>query len=1321
MLPVQRPVLLDEHGFLLPVSDNQWCLGEYVRPTAVSALPGTGHSFAVLAAAGAGKTTTCKALSEHEPNATYLNAAPLTRDNLERKIGIACGEQRPVYLDGLDQAVLHDPRLLQWLEEELTTEAARSVPWRLACRSAAWEASLTAALKRGLPGFDEWKLLPLDRATAESVVSVQGYDGVRFIEALIDARLGRLSACAGQLLTTARYWTVQGRLPAGSVEAMQFEIDRFLAEPNTKVRPRMPLDQARRIAKRLGAFTVFSGTQALSLAPAADEATLSVDRLPSGAESIEPTRPITPEDYGDVLGTALFDPGAPGVVTFRHQMYAEYLAAAYLVDRDAAPEQVADLLGTSVNGVLPPSRIGVASWLAALKPRLVEQLIADNVTTFAFSAATVELTSDTARAAVVEALLDTAARDDQMPESGLDLKGLVHSALEDQLSRHLVEGPATSQHLWWLARLAVAGQCTRLASAFADAAQDRRWYFARRGAIIAADRLGDDTIRCSLRSLLDPDPTDEDNQVYSTTLDVLYPRLLSTDDLSAVLRPHRSTFHGNYRRTLHSLADRIPEDDLARFISAFAAGIDDDSDLLKHYYDLPVGLIRRAWQHADHTATRQALAQLLAASVRSHYWHRVKPREAAVWIEGPVDRRRALAIDLAGLDPRTWYAVISTGLLIHDDVPWLLDRLPALPVGVAETLIDCLPQLLLDVPASTADLILTLPEDHPAYAATDHLRGAVDVNSSDVAQHRKLAAEDHAYEQGLIEQRTTARRTATELLNHLDAGPTSWWQLTYQLAEGDSDPLFGEDLTQRPGWQHLTEEQRHATLLGGLRYLHAHTPDHQQWCGLESLNPTVVVPDWEGVRLLSTLAYHAPAAIADLDPAVWATWSHSIIATWVIHPERNITMRGKLLDVALDQARQPVLDAALSHLDDLEAASKSLSPEPVYRYLAPHLADDLAHRLLDDRYSGELARGLLDLLAQKGPTATALETCLRLTRENRSALIGRAQVHLAALAPNTIIDELAANPPTADTVAGLAQRFDITRLDHTHLVKAAAVLLTTHPYADDDSLRSGYTDSRHHAQNLRIRVLRQLADTGSVDELVALRHDRPELDQRIITTTYLRTAKTRQAELTLARTTPQDLLELLRSSDARLVHDDADLVKVVLRQLDKLQHTIKNQGAFRDIWNGNQPQTEDDISDWIGRRCEELLASGVVVNREVHVVRNRDRGGIGTRIDLTATAHSQSSDHALVAIEAKRSDNHELLTAMSNQLIDRYLIPIGRSHGVYLAYWITPEQRPQSWSRSTFPASEELLDRLRQQANDARNQGMHIAPYVLDISRPRTG
>ncbi|NGY65058.1 hypothetical protein G7043_39710 [Lentzea sp. NEAU-D13] len=1319
-LPASHPVLLDDDGFLLPPPEDDWLSGDDVRPVAVTTLPKAKSSFALLGAGGAGKTSTFEALAKHEPLASVLNVAPLTRDSLERKLAAACEQHRPIYLDGLDQAALHDPRLLQWLEDELTSEAARLVPWRLACRSAAWEASLAHVLKDRLPDFTEWKLLPLDRVSAEVLASAQGHDGERFIAAIVEADLGRLSACAGQLLTTAKYWSTKGRLPSGSVEAMQFEIDQFLAEPNNKVLSAMPIDRARVIAKRLGAFTAFSSTQSLSLAPhEADGVTLSVDQLPSSSEPAAPSSPVMPEDYRSVLRTALFDFAAPGLLVFRHQMYVEYLAAAYLVDRRATPEQVATLLGADANGVLPTSRIGVAAWIAALKPELVERLIADNVETFAFSAAAVEISSDPARAAVVEALLDAAARDDQQPRWNLDLTGLVHSTLEGQLSRRLPTEPADSQLLWWLSRLAIAGRCEGLARQFAEAAQDTTHQaYARRAAIFAADRLGNDEVRRSLRTLLDGDLADPDNEILCTLIEVLYPRLLTTDDLASVMRPHRSILYGNYRQKLRVLADDIPTPDLARFIRGLAAGVDDESDVLKDYYELPTHLLRRAWPHADDPQLRTALAELVAASVRSHHWNR--GRQDIPWAEGPVERRRALALELARMTVRDWYAVVTTGLICSDDVAWLVDQLPALLDLEAETLSTCLSAILHDPSAESADLILGLSPEHPAYEATNHLRGASELNSPAVAKRREMAAQDHAYKREQTDRRTQARHAIAELLDGLEADPALWWKLTYLLTDDDNDAIFNEDLTARPGWQHLTEDERVKTLQAGIRYLHVHQPEPKRWCGFTSLNTGDALSDWEGVRLLSTLARHTPEILKTQGSSVWTNWSHSIIATWLTHTSsNNEPMRHALLNVGMTLAPEPILDAALHHLDDLEAAGRNLSSEPVYRHLGPHIGAEVARRLLDGRYSGELARDVLDLVAQQAQPATALDTCLQLRNQDHSKLASRARAHLATIAPNLVIDEFDTTAPTAAAVAEMASRFNIIKLDHAHLVRAASHLLNTYPYAEDQPLQPGFAYTpAHHAQELRGRLLQQLADNGHAQDLDALRQGRPELDHNIITSAYLRTARSRQAELTLTPTTADDLLELLRSSDARLVHNDADLVRVVLHMLAKLQHSIKHEGAFRDIWNDTTPQTEDDISDWIRRRCHELSSSGIVVNRELHVVRNSAKGGIGTRIDLTAESRSPTAQDAFVVIEAKRIDNNELLTSISQQLIELYLKPLELSYGIYLAYWIRPDQRPKRWSHSAYPTAADLLEKLEQQAEDERTHGVHITPYVLDISRP---
>jgi hypothetical protein len=256
----------------------------------------------------------------------------------------------------------------------------------------------------------------------------------------------------------------------------------------------------------------------------------------------------------------------------------------------------------------------------------------------------------------------------------------------------------------------------------------------------------------------------------------------------------------------------------------------------------------------------------------------------------------------------------------------------------------------------------------------------------------------------------------------------------------------------------------------------------------------------------------------------------------------------------------------------------------------------------------------------------------------------------------------------------------------------------------------------HHAQDLRNRLLQQLSVNGATHDLMALREGRPEHD-RLIIGLRLRNARARQADLALTPTPPAQLLELLRRADARLVRDDADLQRVIIRQLDRLQHDIAHNGAFREIWNGEQHQSEDDISDWIQRRFRDQITSGVIVDREVQVLRPKQQG-IGTRIDLTATARTNSRDMACVLIEAKHLGNDELLDAMTDQLIERYLVPRGRSHGVYLVYWITPAQRPKDWSRRQFVQPIDLMTVLRKQADVAKKTGFHIEPYILDISRP---
>lgn len=282
---------------------------------------------------------------------------------------------------------------------------------------------------------------------------------------------------------------------------------------------------------------------------------------------------------------------------------------------------------------------------------------------------------------------------------------------------------------------------------------------------------------------------------------------------------------------------------------------------------------------------------------------------------------------------------------------------------------------------------------------------------------------------------------------------------------------------------------------------------------------------------------------------------------------------------------------------------------------------------------------------------------------------------------------------------------------------AARLLLDAFPCHDEPPTQGGAVTPEHTTRQLRSTLLQQLASAGRVDDLSVLLENREEEDQQVLGQ-YLATARARQADLAVTIINPPSVLDLLRSADTRLVRDDADFLTVILYQLDHLQHQITHSTAFREIWDGDTPQSEDSITDWIQQRLEDYFAKGVVVDREVQVKREKPKG-VGTRIDCVATAVTETKSIARVLFEAKLANNKEVPTAMREQLIDRYLIPQGRRHGILLVYWIHPDRRPgKGWLKTLYPAKETLRATLQEQADAEMKNGFHIIPVVLDITPP---
>src|SRR6266536_4958025 len=175
VLPVQRgastsggavgvEVVLDRQGFLDLVPETWSWFGGGARPIPVTELVALGNgamSFVLLAPGGVGKTTVLEALRELESNGVMVDLRLFDKSGMHLQLAAAIECGGPVYVDGLDVVASEEPSVFRILEHHMTSPAGQRVRWRLACRPAAWDMSLAAALEGTLTSFQELKLLPL--------------------------------------------------------------------------------------------------------------------------------------------------------------------------------------------------------------------------------------------------------------------------------------------------------------------------------------------------------------------------------------------------------------------------------------------------------------------------------------------------------------------------------------------------------------------------------------------------------------------------------------------------------------------------------------------------------------------------------------------------------------------------------------------------------------------------------------------------------------------------------------------------------------------------------------------------------------------------------------------------------------------------------------------------------------------------------------------------------------------------------------------------------------------------------------------------------
>jgi hypothetical protein len=214
----------------------------------------------------------------------------------------------------------------------------------------------------------------------------------------------------------------------------------------------------------------------------------------------------------------------------------------------------------------------------------------------------------------------------------------------------------------------------------------------------------------------------------------------------------------------------------------------------------------------------------------------------------------------------------------------------------------------------------------------------------------------------------------------------------------------------------------------------------------------------------------------------------------------------------------------------------------------------------------------------------------------------------------------------------------------------------------------------------------------------------------------------------------RDLVALLANGARRIVRDNDDLMRLILESLELLEQRLVHSDlpAVDDLWlwkeaglqrSNFRHKDEEFISDYIARWLRDTIGpdSKVVVNREVQPQR-------GDRTDILVQAWSQTpagrnrtETPLSVTIEVKGCWNPGIRNGAKTQLLEQYLRPFGRSHGIFLVAWFhspaCPKIATKQNSHLDVDLAEDAIRKVHEFVEPARISGFRVVPAVLDCRK----
>lgn len=1257
-------------------------------------------------------------------------------------------------LDGADELLMENPKYLhqfaKHLKEKLDEKPTGHLQLVLSCRAAEWpEGQLTHLWPQAQCVVA--RLCQLTWEAADAFVKHHLHEQAEaFWNEVRKLKIVFLAVWPHSLAELVQEFRLnEGRLPHSlfdlvhSAALRRCDVHHSETDDDRRLRLRdhdVETDWVYRLAERAAALTCFSGRHQLSLRPGdtfTHAISAEVYRSTPEPQVDHSVKAISQADLDALPRAAMFARLTGGRICFAHQLFREFMAAAWLADRGVTVLQLENLFGSrAVDGRWRhfPQLAAIAAWLASTpdQGRWRQFLIANDPAVLLRADAACLPDSD--KRDIAKALLDRAVQDRAVDQGWQHrhLRGLACEGLAEILQPHLLNFSGANEAARDLAiDIATEANVTAVVPALWQAIRHPNVKL-RTDMAHALSQLARDSCNEEWRQVLDGEiPLDEQGALLGVALTSMVPRQLKVRDVLRHLIPKRDfEVDGHYTQACDSMVERMEKEDALPVVlhstnhhaSGFGSSYERDRESL-----LSKALV---WL-ADELDTPEAMTALVewwwAAIVYQRQppeWEETNPTLKQLGFENP-ERRHAF-LECAFHHPRLSYikgdnffwASLNDFVRMPDDLEWLAQHLTGTETRKERICAGWLRNAFYRNAQNSVD--------------REHLLQAHQRSSVLRSLLPNLADGRSVFEE--IEERATAYRSKDENRGEYIRKQQKKWDREHEEVVTLGFKIAREiyDSGDWKAWDCLGSALfRELNRAGGAIELqqieHVHTKGEA----------------WMLDAAKRWLVHEAPAYPVQDDrkamnlgiPTTWALYAlwdkldddtdlvQGVFRGWLPHLFNNmLRFSWEKGDFTTDRCLQRFLpDSVVAIFQVFRHEYAHKGELYCVRYLdciAAQAVPEMKRMLLEIPPQPEGFFNALDWLARADISAAedvARHWLLQVPegRMERSDVVLFASiiVHLQGRLWPELRSRLWSQREAASRTLRvgfvrmsfhLDEQLDLTKWPPDYLSDITELMLMTFPPAHDPEGRGGTVTPRQDIMHVRNRLISIMGDRGMTSAIRRLEMLGLHGTDRWLRNVHLRAVGVKQAA-ELRFIDPGDLLALAGDHDLRLVHDEDGLTDALLLALDRYERDLHSTSHGQSLRNDNgsakhEERLSDHLAQWLG---ENLKLHRIRENQTVH----------GKREDITVVLNLPSRDSLALAVEVKKHDSDRLLEKMDSQLKELYLKAQNRSHGIYVVFWFEDGESPAHPGIGTF---RQLTEYLAKQAVQLSKPPYRVCSKVID-------